>query len=38
MIDFADYQKCVTVYNLNRVRSEMLETLMQQSGHAIEGL
>ena len=38
MIDFADYQKCVTVYNLNRVRSEMLETLMQQSGHAIENL
>ncbi|MBI3348950.1 MAG: hypothetical protein HY020_17295 [Burkholderiales bacterium] len=38
MIDFADYQKCVTVYNLNRVKSEMLETLMQQSGHAIEGI
>lgn len=38
MIDFADYQKCVTIYNLNRVRNEMLETLMQQSGHAIEGL
>ena len=38
MIDFADYQKCVTIYNLNRVKNEMLETLMQQSGHEIEGL
>ncbi|MFG6489776.1 hypothetical protein ACG04R_24075 [Roseateles sp. BYS78W] len=38
MIDFADYQKCVTIYNLNRVKNEMLEKLMQQSGHAIEGL
>ncbi len=38
MIDFADTQKCVTIYNLNHVKSEMLETLMQQSGHEIEGL
>jgi hypothetical protein len=38
MMDFADYQKCVTIYNLNRVKNEMLEKLMQQSGKPIEGV
>jgi len=38
MIDFADYQKCVTIFNLNRVKNEMLEQLMQQSGKPIEGI
>lgn len=38
MMDFADYQKCVTIYNLNRVKNEMLDKLMQQSGKPIEGI
>jgi hypothetical protein len=38
MMDFADYQKCVTIFNLNRVKNEMLESLMQKSGQQIEGL
>ncbi len=38
MVDFADLQKCVTIFNLNRVKNEMLETLMRQSNHAIEDL
>lgn len=38
MMDFANYQRCVTIYNLNRVKNEMLEQLMRQSNQEIEGI